>query len=59
MHGALNAYRLSNDHDGIRWEDSADPVVCMIHGPAGSTATMVAAFTAHEFKLRVPAPSGS
>ncbi len=59
IHGKFIAYRLDHDRSGIWWEDSADPVACMIHGPPDTASTLVAAFTGHGFVLRTPAPSGS
>lgn len=58
VHGDFIAYRLPNDSAAIWWEDSAEPVACMLHGPPGTTSTLVAAFIGHGFGLRAPTPPG-
>ncbi len=58
--GAFIAYRfVADDHKekaALWWEDSTDPVACMIHGPKGTRGALLRAFFDHRFRIRGPLP---
>jgi hypothetical protein len=57
--GAFVSYAIDSDNARIWWQDTNDPVACMLDGRKGSDEVLLDAFLKHGFTLDQPVPSAS
>jgi hypothetical protein len=57
--GPFVSYTLDDGRAAVWWQDTVNPVACIIFGPEGSDEVLLDAFYQHNFKLSQPVPSAS